>query len=183
MATRSTNNRLLFGMFPVVCLAWAGSISACVEQDRTEKSSERPDETHVYVKIIIPMKPPAEREHPRVESWIARKLKQRGNTELRAITQWVRIAGHEEDVTSVWDATVDGRLCGCPVVGQVSKPRADGKVKVQLTGWSPVGAEVRGNMLPAEAGSRRISVVDTGRADGLKYYVAMFVGPASSGKR
>jgi hypothetical protein len=137
----------------------------------------------VYAKIILPRKAPAEGKHSPVESWVARKLHRRGNTDLRAVTPWVRIAANAEEAADVWDATLDGKLCGCPVVGHVSKPMADGKVKVHLNGWSPVGAEVKGNTLLAEAGSRRICVVDTGRVDGVKYYVAIFVGPTSPDER
>ena len=46
----------------------------------------------VYAKIVLPMKTPGDGKHPLVESWIARKLRKRGKTEYRAVTQWVRLA-------------------------------------------------------------------------------------------
>jgi hypothetical protein len=136
-----------------------------------------PEKCAVYAKIILPMKAPAEDEHSPVESWVARRLHRQGHNDLRAVTPWVRIAADGEDLTHVWDATLDGKLFGCPVTGRVSKPMADGKVKVHLDGWSPVGARLKRNLLLAETGSRGICVVDVGRADGIQYYVAIFVGP------
>jgi hypothetical protein len=124
------------------------------------------------------MKEPVEGEHPPVESWIARKLRNRGETELRAVTQWVRLSEEGEKEAHIWSATVDGKGWGCPVGGRVIRRTADGKVKVRLPGWSPVGAEIKGGVLSAETGSRRIAVVDTGGVDQSgRAYVALFVGP------
>ena len=70
---------------------------------------------------------------------------------------------------------MDGKGWGCPVDGKVVERTADGRVEVELSGWSPVEAEVKGQILPDEIGSRRIAVVDSGVA-----YVALFVGPPAS---
>ena len=126
----------------------------------------------IYVKIVLPMKEPAKGEYPLVESWIARKLRKRGTTELRAVTAWVRLAEAGEEVTPVWNATVDGKGWGCPVNGRVIERTKGGRVKVSLTGWAPVLLKVNGTTLSAETGTRRIAVVDRGKA-----YVAILVGP------
>ena len=132
----------------------------------------------VYAKIILPVESPRDGSQPIVESWISKNLHKRGKSELRAVTQWVRLAEHGEKVTRVWNATIDGKGWGCPVVGRIVERTKDGKVKVELLGWSPAGAEIKGQTLAAEIGSRRIAEVDTGEGDdsGIAY-VALFVGP------
>jgi hypothetical protein len=126
----------------------------------------------VYAKIVLPMKLPGKGPHPVVESWIAMNLRKRGISEFGAVTHWVRLAGKGEQTTFVWNATVDGKGWGCPVDGKVVERTADGRVKVELSGWSPVGVEIKGRTLPDEIGGRSIAVVDSGVA-----YVALFVGP------
>ena len=135
----------------------------------------------VYAKIILPVEPSRDKSHPILESWIAKKLHKRGKPSLRAVTPWVRLAEKGEKVTRVWNATVDGKGWGCPVVGRIVERTTDGRVKVELSGWSPGAAEIKGQTLAAEIGSRKIAVVDTGEGDdsGIAY-VALFVGPASS---
>jgi hypothetical protein len=150
---------------------------AASQPARAEDS--RPSEVgSIYAKIVLPTKAPAEATDPVVESWIAEKLRKRGSTELRAVTDWIRLAEEGEAIAHVWDAKLDGRIWGCPVAGRVVERTADGKVKVQLFGWSPVAAEIKGQNLPAETGSRRIAVVDTGTGDDSgRAYIALFVGP------
>jgi hypothetical protein len=133
----------------------------------------------VYAKIILPLKPPRDGSHPIVESWISKNLQKWGKSKLRAVTQWVRLAEKGEKVTRVWNATVDGQVWGCPVAGRIVERTKDGKVKVELLGWSPGGAVIKGQTLATEIGSRKIAVVDTGEGDdsGIAY-VALFVGPA-----
>ncbi len=133
----------------------------------------------VYAKIILPLKPPRDGSHPIVESWISKNLRKRGKSKLRAVTQWVRLAEKGEKTTQVWKATIDGKGWGCPVYGTIVERTKDGQVKVELSGWSPGGAEIKGQTLAAEIGSRRIAVVDTGEGDdsGIAY-IALFVGPA-----
>lgn len=132
----------------------------------------------IYVKIVLPMKEPVKGNHPLVESWIAKDLQSRGKTELRAVTNWVRLAENGEQVTRVWDGSVDGKNWGCPVAGRVLKRAQDGKVRVSLVGWAPFAVKVTGTTLPAETGSRNIAVVDD-----VSAYVAIFVGPPSSEAR
>ena len=52
----------------------------------------------------------------------------------------------------------------------------------EFTSLSPAGRRahqgIKGNSLLAEIGSRTIAVVDTGRVDGVKSYVALMIAPA-----
>ena len=135
--------------------------------------------TTVYAKIILPVKTPRGGSHPIVESWIAGKLLKRGKSELRAVTHWVRLAEKDEKAIDVWSATLDGKYWGCPVNGRVAERTRDGKITVDLSGWSPAQPEIRGQTLTAEIGRRKIATVDTGEGDdsGIAY-IALFVGPA-----
>jgi len=70
------------------------AVSPVASQDEARsvpglRASER---SAVYAKVLLPVKAPAEGDHPAVESWIARKLRKRGATEFRAVTGWVRLA-------------------------------------------------------------------------------------------
>lgn len=145
-------------------------------------NSEKPSQpTYVYAKIILPMKDPGNAKHPVVESWIAKKLRKRGETELRAVTDWVCLAEGVENSASVWNATVDGKGWGCPVSGRVAERTDDGKLKVELTGWAPFAPKINGDTLLAEAGSRGIATVDTGAGDqDGRAFVALVVGPGKA---
>ncbi len=158
----------------LVFIAITAQLTLANDQPLSERGS-------VYAKIILPVKSLREGSHPMVESWIAKKLLKRGKSDVRAVTHWVRLAEKGEEDTSVWNAVVDGKDWGCPVVGRVVERTEDGKVKVELLGWSPGGAEIKGQTLAAEIGRRKIAVVDTGQGDdsGIAY-IALFVGPALS---
>lgn len=137
----------------------------------------------VYAKVVLPAKPRHGGAHPVVESWIAKKLHKLGKSDLRAVTGWVRLAEKDEKHTEVWTANLEGNLWGCPVNGKIVEQTEGGKVRVELLGWSPAGAEVEGQTLASEVGSRGIAKVDTGQGDdsGIAY-VALFVGPALAKK-
>lgn len=120
-----------------------------------------------------------------VEQWIRQTLKKQRQTQLRAMTQWVRLPPGELDSTPVWDATVDGRHWGCPV-GGAHQILPNGRCQVELTGWTPVGAQLRGNVIPMEPGCRTIAKVgfehgspDDGGASQFELlaYVAIIVAP------
>jgi hypothetical protein len=160
----------------ILLLSFAALPAVAEEVTASPEAVATPEKGVVYAKVILPMKAPAEAEPSTVESWIARRLKKLGATEVRAVTGWVRLTGDEEKTAPLWNATLDGKLHGCPAGGR-SEHTPDGTVRVILSGWSPVGASVKGASLPAEIGSRTIAVVDTGRADGKKSYVALFYGP------
>src|SRR6266567_920372 len=105
-----------------------------VQKPPTEKGA-LPKSNQVYVKIIWPTNPATrDNNRPVVESWIAEQLKKRGQSKFTAATAWVPLA--DKDVTSVWDANLDGETCACPVAGRIAE-RADGRIKVRLDGWSP----------------------------------------------
>lgn len=162
----------------LVCvLVIAGHASSVVSIRLARADDAEPEEKYgVYAKIVLPMKLPAAGTCPVVESWIAKKLRKRGNTELRAVTDWIRLTEQRE--ASVWDATVDGKTWGCPVLGRVMERTKDGQVKVRLTGWSPAALDIEEWTVPDEMGSRRIIEIETGAADGSgRAYVALFVGP------
>jgi hypothetical protein len=172
--------RLIHVMAVITGSAASLAVTQFACADDAKPSATRP----VYAKIILPMRAPAEGTQPVVESWIARNLEKRGHTELRAVTDWVRLAEPGEEIAHVWNATLDGKTWGCPVVGRVLERTADGRVKVLLHGWSPVVPEIRGQNLPDEIGSRRIGVVDTGSGDDSgRAWIALFVGPPPTGPR
>ena len=150
-------------------------IAAQLSLANDQPSSERGT---VYAKIILPVESRREGSHLIVESWIAKKLLKRGKSDVRAVTHWVRLAEKGEKNTHVWNAIVDGKGWGCPVVGSVVEHNKDGKIKVELSGWSPGVPEIKGQTLAAEIGRRKIAVVDTGEGDesGIAY-IALFVGP------
>ena len=169
-------------MKPIFTFLSAGVVAlALFVPAQSSFANDQPSSTTyaVYAKIILPVKPPRDGSHPIVESWISKNLHKRGRSELRAVTQWVRLAEKGEKITRVWNATIDGKGWGCPVAGRIVERTKDGKVKVELLGWSPVGAEIKGQTLEAEIGSRRIAVVDTGEGnDSGIAYDALYVGPA-----
>ena len=156
----------------LVLLVITTQLSLANDQSLSERGT-------VYAKIILPVESPREGSHPIVESWIAKKLLKHGKSDVTAATHWVRVAEKGEENAHVWNAIVDEKRCGCPVVGRVVERTKDGKIKVELSGWSPGAPEIKGQTLAAEIGRRKIAVVDTGEGDdsGIAY-IALFVGPA-----
>lgn len=154
------------------------STVASQDEARSVPGLQASESVAVYGKVILPVKAPVEGDHPSVESWIAQKLRKRGVTEFRAVSRWVRLTDRSEDRTDIWDGISDGEHYGCPVDGQVSERTADGRVHVTFRGWAPGAPKINGNSLPTEIGSRTIAVVDTGRVDGVKSYVALMIAPA-----
>ena len=158
-------------------LLLAAAPLAAQDEDRSGGGLRASETNAVYAKVILAVKALDDGDQPLLESWIAKELRKRGATDLRAVTDWVRLTDGG-DSTSVWEAKLDGELSGCPVDGQVGERTADGKVQVTLSGWSPFGANIRGNTLPDEIGSRGIAIVDPGRADEVESYVALMIAPA-----
>jgi hypothetical protein len=146
-----------------------------------EPSSPAP--SAVYAKIVLPIGHPywsqdeggstksLEGSRPAVESWIANKAFRLGKTKVRAATQWIRLAEKGEEHVALWAGW------GCPVEGRVVERTADGKIKVELSGWAPVLPKIKGRVLSSEVGSRRVAVVDVGVDDGPYAYVGLVVGP------
>lgn len=148
-------------------------------QERTARTDGAPthDKFSVYGKILLPGNAPAKGEHP-VESWIAERLKKLGAPEFRAVTGWILLPKGAEHSATIWNGVLDGKGTGCIVDGHVSERGVEGKIHVTLSGWAPFPPKIKGDSLPAEIGFRRIAVVDTGRADGVKSYVALMIAPA-----
>ena len=69
----------------------------------------------------------------------------------------------------------DDQPWACPVSGQITE-RADGRIKVRLSGWHPGGAEVIVS-LTDEPGSREIAALERYKPEQGKPYVAVFIGP------
>lgn len=157
-----------------------------LSQEGTPRDGESPSnhECSVYAKVLLPGKAPAAGKHA-VELWIARRLEKHGAPEVRAVTGWVRLPEGAGRSVTVWDGVLDGRGGGCHVEGHIGKRSDDGRVHVTLSGWAPFPPNIKGTSLLAEIGSRRIAVVDTGRTDGVKSYVALMIAPAiqNSGER
>ena len=149
-------------------------------QNPPQKKDALPKSNQVYVKIIWPTEPAnRDKDRPVVESWIAEQLKKRGQSKFTAATAWVPLTEKEEYMgkrfTSVWDATLDGKGCGCPVSGQIGE-RADGRIEVLLDGWSPAYRSVTVS-LADEPGSREIAAVEKLKSEQWPPYVAVLIGP------
>jgi hypothetical protein len=142
-------------------------------QKLTPEKGTLPKPNQVYVKIIWPADPATrDRDRPIVESWIAEQLKKRGQTKFTAATAWVPLADRKGEV---WDAVLEGQLCGCPVVRQIVA-RADGRIKVRLDGWRPAFTSLTVS-LPDEPGSREIAAVEKFKTEQGLPYVAVLIGP------
>ncbi len=132
----------------------------------------------VYAKIILPAQSSNDPTAPKVESWISKSLNKRGVAKLRAVTQWIRIPEKGDDVIEAWDATIDDKNWGCPVTFSAVERTKDGKIKIEVLGFSPAAPDIKGRTLAAEIGSRRIALVNSGKVneEGIAY-IALLVGP------
>ena len=117
----------------------------------------------VFVKVIVPVTSRTpKQEGPVVESWVAEQLKQLGESEYFAVTDWVPVCDGllADDIVDndVWDGRLDGKHSYFPVGGDIPK-RENGRLLVKLTGWlCPVGGEAN-ITLPDEPGSRAVGPV------------------------
>jgi hypothetical protein len=141
----------------------------------TRKKADQSEYNQVYVKIIMPTDP-ADRDESRpvVESWIAENLKKRGQTRLTAVTGWVPLDPSPLEATDVWDGVL-GQQSYCPVGADIPD-RTAGRIKIFLSGWSPVGAYVT-VLLKDEPGSRAIAAVKDLKSEQGVPYVAVLIGP------
>lgn len=182
MRTGSTCTLIKFGTL-VVCLF----LSAAVSADGASGASG----PGLFVKVMLPeVAPPkpAPNNFP-VEKWIQTAIRKQGQTELRAVTSWVRLPSGEFDSVDVWNATVNGKGWGCPVGGSAFV-QPDGRCKVELIGWTPGGADLLGNVITPEPGNRKIAKVGfkrgpEGEETGVQFetlaYVAILVAPNEGG--
>ncbi len=147
-------------------------------QEPTPKKAAQPKSNQVYVKIIMPTDPAdRDKDRPVVESWIAEDLKKRGQAKFTAVTEWVPLDLSPFEATSVWDGVGDRSYC--PVGADIPE-RAEGRIKVLLSGWHPGGAFVTAS-LTDEPGSRAIAAVEQSKDQykdqkGMPY-VAVLIGP------
>jgi hypothetical protein len=166
--------RLFLSLIAVVS-ALAVVPYAVKAQKATPNKGELTILNQVYVKIILPTDPATrEKGGPVVESWIAQQLKKRGQSNFTAATAWVPLVVKIFEATDVWDGRLDEKTWGCPVGGVVE--RADGRIKVLLSGWSPGGARVTVS-LTDEPGSREIAAVEGVKTEEGLPYVAVLIGP------
>jgi hypothetical protein len=159
-------------------------------QDPTPESNARRRFNQVYVKVIVPVTARTPHQDGRtVESWVTEQLKELGDFEYFALTDWVPICDgllEDDEVDNrVWPSRLDGSAPFCPVGGDIPE-RSNGRVTVSVTGWAPVagyGAKVE---LTDEPGTRAVEPVLAYSVNGEKEqvqvekpmaYVAVLVGP------
>ena len=157
--------------------------------DPTPASITRRQFNQVFVKVIMPVTARTPKQDgPLVESWVVEQLKQQGEPECFAVTNWVPVCDGllTDDLVDnrVWDGRV-GKASFCPVGGDIPE-RKDGRVLVSVGGWSPgAGYEARVT-LADEPGTRAVEPVLYHSPGGEKKqvqgekpmaYVAVLVGP------
>lgn len=144
--------------------------------DAEEPISETASESNpVYVKLIIPIDATdRKQDQPVVESWIAKELKNRGQTTFSAATSWVPLDLSPFSSTHVWNGNLGDQSC-CPVGADI-RVRAKGRIDIFLIGWTPGGADVTVS-LTDEPGSRAIAAVKRFKMEKGMPHVAVLIGP------
>jgi hypothetical protein len=158
-------------------------------QNPTPASIARQRFNQVFVKVLMPVTARTPKQDgPVVESWVAEQLKQLGESEYFAVTNWVPICDGllEEDIVDnrVWGGSL-GKASFCPVGGDIPE-RNNGRVLVSVGGWSPnAGYEARVT-LADEPGTRTVEPVLYHSPSGEKRqvqgekpmaFVAVLIGP------
>jgi len=159
-------------------------------QNPTPASIARQRFNQVFVKVIMPVTARTPKQDgPVVESWVAEQLKELGESEYFAVTDWVPVCdgllADDEVDNRVWSGQLVGKKSGnfCPVGGDLPE-RKDGRVLVLVDGWTPGGSGAK-ITLPDEPGSRavcpvRLLVGKEGKRtkieEGLPY-VAVIIAP------
>ena len=162
-------------------------------QAPTPESTTRRQFNQVFVKVIMPVTSRTPKQDgPVVESWVAEQLKQLGESEYFAVTDWVPVCDGllEDDIVDnrVWDGSLDGKSSYCPVGGDIPE-RKNGRLLVSVGGWTPDcgGANIT---LPDEPGSRavgpvRLLVGKEGKRikieEGLPYVAVIIAPPPQEG--
>lgn len=148
-------------------------------EETTPKKVAQPESNQVYVKIIMPADPAdRDKDRPVVESWITEDLKKRGQARFTAVTGWVPLDLSPFEATHVWDGGKLGDILYCPVGADIPE-RAEGRIKVHLSGWSPGGAFATAS-LTDEPGSRAIAAVKAIKTEQGMPYVAILIGPPAA---
>jgi len=127
-------------------------------QDPMPETITRQQFNQVFVKVIMPVTARTPKQDgPAVESWVAEQLKELGESEYFAVTDWVPVCDGllEDDIVDnrVWDGRLDSSHY-CPVGGDIPE-REDGRVLVNVSGFTPGGGEAN-IKLPDEPGSRAV---------------------------
>ncbi len=150
---------LVFSLFAVASTALPaqGPASASMARQRFNQ---------VFVKVIVPVTPRSPRQDgPVIELWIAEQLKQLGESEYFAVTGWVPVGdgllADDNLNNDIWDGRLVGKHSYCPVGGDIPE-RENGRLLVNLSGWTPGGGEANVG-LPDEPGSRAIGPVRLGK--------------------
>lgn len=145
-------------------------------EEQTPKQVAQPESNQVYVKIIMPAAPEDRaKDRPVVESWIAEDLKKRGQARFTAVTGWVPLDLSPFGSTHIWDGRKLDDILYCPVGADIPE-RAEGRIKVHLSGWSPGGAFATAS-LTDEPGSRAILAVKEIQVEQGMPYVAILISP------
>lgn len=132
-------------------------------QEPKPKKAVQPEFNQVFVKVIVPVTsrtPKPLQDGPVVESWVAEQLKQLGESEYFAVTDWVPVCDTllEDDVDNrVWDGSLDGQSSFCLVGGDIPE-RKNGRLLVSVGGFTPGGGKAN-ITLPDESGSRAVGPV------------------------
>ncbi len=137
---------------------------------------EPPKTAPVYVKIIWPVDAATVSEQDRtgIESWIAKKVKNRPSAIFTAVTGWVQLGEERYEATDIWDGKLDGKVCACPVSADIAE-RKEGRIKIVLRGWDAGGKEITVT-LDDEPGSRKVVAVTEAETKQGVPYVAVLVG-------
>ena len=157
-------------------------------QDPTPGSIARRQFNQVFVKVIMPVtEHTPKQDGPVVEAWVAEQLKQMGESEYFAVTNWVPVCDGllADDIVDndVWDGSL-GKASFCPVGGDLPE-RNNGRVLVSVVGWSPGAVEARVS-LADEPGTRAVEPALSHSPSGEKRpvqgekpiaYVAILIGP------
>jgi len=127
-------------------------------QDPTPGSIARRQFNQVFVKVIMPVTAHTPKQDgPVIESWVAEELKQLGESEYFAVTNWVPVCDGllSDDIVDnrVWDGSL-GKSSFCLVGGDLPE-RNNGRVVVSVVGWSPGALEARVT-LADEPGTRAV---------------------------
>lgn len=158
-------------------------------QDPTRGSIARRQFNQVFVKVIMPVTARTPKQDgPVVESWVAEQLKQLGESECFAVTNWVPVCDGllADDVVDnrVWSGRL-GKASFCPVGGDIPE-RNNGRLLVSVSGWSPAAGYEARVTLADEPGTRAVEPVLYHSPSGEKRevqgekpmaYVAVLIGP------
>ncbi|TWT61569.1 hypothetical protein Pan54_23050 [Rubinisphaera italica] len=162
-------------------------------QEPTPESIMRLQFNQVFVKVIVPVTSHTPKQDgPVVEAWVAEQLKELGETEYFAVTDWVPVCdgllADDAIDNRVWGGSLDGKHSYCPVGGDIPE-RKNGRLLVRVAGWTPGGSGANITLLD-EPGSRavgpmRLRAGQEGKRfkieEGLPYVAVIIAPPPQEG--